>query len=480
MNRFAVFYILRLAESLLVPLPDRPSRDYNPWTMTNHTAAYKEALEYLYSFVDFSMQKSVTYSPERFKLERMEALVASLGNPQNAYPSIHVAGTKGKGSVCILCATALQEAGYKVGLYTSPHLDDYAERIQINGEFIPHSHLVEMVEEIKPYVAAVPEITTFEITTALAFLYFAKQKVDAAVIEVGLGGRLDATNVITPKVCVITSISYDHVLLLGNTLAEIAGEKAGIIKPGVPVVSSPQVEEARIVIEDITQQHGSSLIQVGRDYQYMEIVHSLRDQKLSIWSSRDGPGKAITLIISLLGAHQATNAATAYACLKVFDGVGVKVEQKALKRGFSHAFWPGRFEIVHDSPPVVLDCAHNRDSALKLRNTVSEYYPGKKIILVFGASEDKDIEGMLAELMPLVKELIAVKSFHPRAIEPANLADMAKSNGHSVELVENIPDAVEKALELTGDDCIVLVTGSIFVVAEARKYWEKKAGIRRY
>jgi dihydrofolate synthase/folylpolyglutamate synthase len=219
---------------------------------------------------------------------------------------------------------------------------------------------------------------------------------------------------------------------------------------------------------------------VGRDYQYKEIDHSLHGQTLSVWSSRDGSEKALTLNIPLLGSHQAANAATAYACLKVFDSVGVKVDQQALERGFAHAFWPGRFEIVHDSPPVVLDCAHNRDSALKLCNTVSEYYPGKKVILVFGASEDKDIEGMLAELMPLVKELIAVKSFHPRAIEPANLVDMVKAYGHTFELVENIPNAVEKALELTGDDCIVLVTGSIFVVAEARKYWEKKAGIRRY
>jgi len=221
--------------------------------MKNVEEAYKEALEYLYSFVDFSMQKAVTYSPARFKLERMQALVESLGNPQQAYPIIHVAGTKGKGSVCILCASALHAAGYKVGLYTSPHLDDYAERIQIDGEFIPHGELARLVEEIKPYVAAIPELTTFEITTALAFMYFAKQKVTAAVIEVGLGGRLDATNVVEPKVSVITSISYDHTLLLGNTLTQIAGEKAGIIKTGIPVVASPQEEEARLVIEHVTR-----------------------------------------------------------------------------------------------------------------------------------------------------------------------------------------------------------------------------------
>ena len=246
--------------------------------------AYKDALEYLYSFVDFSMQKAVTYSPARFKLERMQELVALMGNPQQEYPSIHVAGTKGKGSVCVLCSSALHEAGYKVGLYTSPHLDDYAERIQINGEFIPHADLVGMVETLKPYVAAIPELTTFEITTALAFLYFAQQKVDVAVIEVGLGGRLDATNVVIPVVSVITSISYDHTFLLGDTLAEIAGEKAGIIKPAVPVIVAPQVDEARLKIESIAKERSSPLFQVGKDILYTEISHSLDGQTVELWS----------------------------------------------------------------------------------------------------------------------------------------------------------------------------------------------------
>ena len=448
--------------------------------MKNIEDAYKGALDYLYSFVDFSMQKAVTYSPARFKLERMQALVTSLGNPQQAYPSIHVAGTKGKGSVCILCASALHEAGYKVGLYTSPHLYDYAERIQINGEFIPHADLAEMVEEIKTHVAAIPELTTFEITTGLAFMYFAKQKVDAAIIEVGLGGRLDATNVVQPIVCVITSISYDHTLLLGNTLTQIAGEKAGIIKPGLPVVTSPQDEEALQMIEQVAHERGSSLIQVGRDILYEGISHSLEGQSIRVWSPDENPDNPLILSIPLLGANQAANAVTAYAALEIFNHKGLNINQDAIRHGFSKAFWPGRFEIVQQSPPVILDCAHNRDSAQKLRLTINEYFPGKSAILVFGASEDKDIQGMFMELMPLVKELIAVKSFHPRAIEPDKLIEMAKSFGYPVAIVEDIPVAVEKALKLVGEDGLVLVTGSIFVVAEARKYWEKKANIRRY
>ncbi len=448
--------------------------------MKNGDDAYKAALEYLYSFVDFSMQKADTYSPERFKLERMQALVASLGNPQDMYPSIHVAGTKGKGSVCILCATSLHAAGYKVGLYTSPHLDDYSERIQIDGEFIPHDDFVEMVEAIKPYIAAIPELTTFEITTALAFMYFQQRKVDAAVIEVGLGGRLDATNVVHPIVCVITSISYDHTQLLGNTLTLIAGEKAGIIKPGIPVVTSPQEEEARQVIERVCRERGSTLVQVGQDILYQSVSKSLEGQSIQVWSADENQKSAITLSFPLLGAHQAENAATAYAALKIYDRDRLKIAPGAIKRGFSNAFWPGRFEIVQRNPPVVLDCAHNRDSALKLHLTLDEYYPGKSVILVFGASEDKDIAGMFSELIPSVKELIAVKSFHPRAIDPDKLVEMAHTFGYSVTCIEDIPQAVEQALQMVSEDDLVLVTGSIFVVAEARKYWVSKAKIRSY
>jgi len=374
----------------------------------------------------------------------------------------------------------LQQAGYKVGLYTSPHLDDYAERIQIDGKFIPHADLVRMVEYIKPHVAKIPELTTFEITTALAFSYFSQEKVDAAVIEVGLGGRLDATNVVNPIVSVITSISYDHTHLLGNTLTAIAGEKAGIIKPGITVVSSPQADEARLVIEEVAHRRGSPLIQVGKDVLFEEISHSLQGQSFSVSAAGENHSSPLTLFIPLLGKHQVSNAATAYAALDVFRKNGIQVENQAIKNGFAGAFWPGRFEIVQHTPPIILDCAHNRDSALKLRQTLFEYFPGKPVILVFGASEDKDITGMFAELMPVVKILVAVKSFHPRAIDPGKLLEMARTYQISAVEMASIPQAMEQAIQLAGSDGLILVTGSIFVVAEARKYWETKASIRRY
>jgi dihydrofolate synthase/folylpolyglutamate synthase len=393
---------------------------------------------------------------------------------------VHVAGTKGKGSVCILCTCALIQAGYRVGLYTSPHLDDYAERIQINNEFIPHADFAALVDEIKPYVAAIPELTTFEITTALAFLYFARQNIEAGVIEVGLGGRLDATNVVKPKVSVITSLSYDHTLLLGETLAQIAGEKAGIIKTGIPVVNSPQTEEAQLVIERVAKEHFSPLIQIGRDWLFEPVSHSLEGQTLRVWSSEANPESSTLLSTSLLGAHQVANAATAYAALQVARQQGIKINEKSIHEGFSRVFWPGRFEIVQLTPPVILDCAHNRDSAAKLCLTLQEYYPEKSVVLIFGASEDKDIQGMLDELMPKVTDLITVRSFHPRAIDPDKLVEMAKKFNRSVHCVEHIPEAIEKALQTVDQGQLVLITGSIFVVAEARKFWEQKSNIRRY
>ena len=448
--------------------------------MTDIDVAYNKTLDYLYSFVDFSLQKMADFSKARFKLERMQALVAALGNPQQAYPSIHIAGTKGKGSVAIFCASALHEAGYTVGLYTSPHLSDYAERIQVDGKFIPHADIVEIVEDIKPYVAEIPELTTFEITTALAFMYFLKRKVNAAVIEVGLGGRLDATNVVSPEVSVITSISYDHTYVLGKTLTEIAGEKAGIIKPGVPVVVSPQEEEARLVIEKVAHERSSPLTQVGRDILFDGVSHSLEGQTFRVWSSGANKASAAKLSIHLLGQHQVVNAATAFAALDLFNHKGNTLDMERIKQGFAKAFWPGRFEIIQKLPPVILDCAHNRDSALKLRLTLQEYYPGRSVILVFGALEDKDVEGMFAELMPVARALILVKSFHPRAIETARLLELTRPYDCPIQIVEHIPEALEKSLRIVANEMAVLVTGSISVVAEARKYWETKADIRRY
>src|SRR5687768_6610516 len=250
--------------------------------MKDTEIAYNQALDYLYSFVDYSLKHISELAKAEFNLDRMFALMEELGNPQEKYPIIHVAGTKGKGSVAALCASALKAAGYKTGLYTSPHLWDYTERIQINGDPISHEQLIELVEEVKPAVATIPKLTTFEITTAIGLLAFAKNDVNAAVIEVGLGGRLDATNIVTPHVSVITSLSYDHIAVLGNTLAQIAGEKAGIIKQGVPVVSAPQAAEALEVLKLVARANNSLLVRVGTDVKFERLTSSLDGQSLSV------------------------------------------------------------------------------------------------------------------------------------------------------------------------------------------------------
>jgi len=435
-------------------------------------AEYQVTLEYLYSFVDYSLTHNLSNLPEIWDLERMRQFLQPFGNPQQAYPVIHVAGTKGKGSVCALCASALQAAGYKVGLYTSPHMQDYAERIQLNSEPIPHATLIELVEEFRPALEQRKQLTTFEITTALAFVYFAQQGANAVVAEVGLGGRLDATNIVTPLVSVITSISYDHTQVLGNTLEEIAAEKAGIIKPGVPAIISPQKEAARLVFERIAAERGSPLLQVGRDYRYSERDASLQGQSLEVWrAGAEQAAKPIRLSIPLLGAHQLENAATAYAALDTARGRGLTVDDRAIERGFASVDWPGRFEILREKQPLVVDSAHNPDSAMRLRQTLEAYFPAWPVVLIFGASEDKDIAGILAELAPLTSQVIFTRSYHPRAIEPAKLLDLAATYGIPSLAVPAVEDALNEALRLAGSERLILATGSLFVAAGVRQCW---------
>jgi len=441
--------------------------DYNDSVMDTETA-YNLALDYLYSFVDYSLKKSSELAKADFNLGRMFELMELLGDPQERYPIIHVAGTKGKGSTSALMASALQAAGYKTGLYTSPHLEDYVERIQVNGVPISHEELVELVEQVKSAVVKVPMLTTFEITTAIGFLYFAQQAVDTAVIEVGLGGRLDATNIIMPQVSVITSLSYDHTAVLGNTLAQIAGEKAGIIKPGVPVVSSPQKEEALQVLERIADERQAPLTLVGRDVTFESLSHSLDGQSLRITAHGQ---ESLLVDIPLLGTYQVENAATAYTALKTCN---LEIPDKAIQKGFSDVKWPARFQIVCREPPVIFDSAHNMDSAYKLRQALDDYLPGRPVILIFGASEDKDVPGMFAAWKPRLQMIIATRADHPRALEPERILEQARQAGVPCEAASSVTSALERALELVGEQSIILSAGSIFVTAEVMIAWRKR------
>jgi dihydrofolate synthase/folylpolyglutamate synthase len=452
-------------------------------------SVYQETLNYIYSFVDRSLTRSFRYAPEKFNLGRMQEFVERLGCPHQAYPVIHVTGTKGKGSVSSMCASALRAAGYHVGLYTSPHLQDYAERIQLDDQPIAHEDVIELVQEIRPYLDQGTELTTFEITTALAFLYFARKGATAVVAEVGLGGRLDATNVVTPVVSVITSISYDHTDILGETLSEIANEKAGIIKPNVPVILAPQKEEARLAIERVAAERSAPLTLVGRDYLFAPLSRKMENQSLLLWSASEQPlideyvesggireWEPTRLTIPLLGYHQVENAATAYAALQIANSQGLLVSEDAIQEGFARTYWPGRFEVLNRHPALVVDSAHNRYSALKLRLALDDYFPGQPVILVFGASEDKDVEGMFAELMPRVRQVIATRSYHPRSMHPEQLVTIAHRYGKPARVIPAVEDALDEALRQAEGDTMVLVTGSIFVAAGARHTWYNRPG----
>ena len=435
--------------------------------------AYNKALDYLYSFVDYSLKHSSELAKADFNLDRMFALMESLGNPQAKYPIIHVAGTKGKGSTSALCAAGLQAAGYKVGLYTSPHLLDYTERIQINGEPISHAQLTVLIEEVKPFVAKIELLTTFEITTALAFMAFAKYGVNAAVIEVGLGGRLDATNIVTPKVSVITSLSYDHMAVLGNTLAKIAGEKAGIIKPGVPIVSAPQKDEALEVLLRVAKLLDVKFTLVGKDVKFESLSHSLDGQSLTV-SGLQSPlagSSMVELNIPLLGLHQIENAATAYTALKAS---GFNISDEHIQTGFARVKWRARFEVARRDPPVIFDSAHNQDSFAKLSETLQAYFPDKMVYLIFGASEDKNIPGMFAEMKSKIRKLIVTRADHPRALEVDAIQELARQAEVPNEAVSLVSAALERALELSQKDgSIVLSAGSMFVTAEVMAAWTR-------
>ena len=433
--------------------------------MTDTEIAYNQALDYLYSFVDYSLKHISELAKAEFNLDRMYALMQELGNPQKKYPIIHVAGTKGKGSVAALSASALKAAGYRTGLYTSPHLWDYVERIQIDGAPISHEQLIELVEEVKPAVARIPKLTTFEITTAIGLLAFAKNDVNAAVIEVGLGGRLDATNIVTPQVSVITSLSYDHMAVLGNTLAQIAGEKAGIIKQEVPVVSAPQAPEALEVLKLVARANNSLLVMVGTDVKFERLTSSLDGQTFILQPS------SLTLTIPLLGKHQVENAAIAYTALQTS---GIPISEASLQQGFAQAKWPARFEVLRREPPVVIDSAHNRDSARRLRETLDEYFPEIPVILVFCALEDKDIAGMLEELKPRLECVVATRADHPRAPSAEWTAEQVQKAGIPVEPVAPVARALERALELAGDRKLVLAAGSVAFAGEVSAAWQER------
>lgn len=444
---------------------------------------YQDALDYIFGYVNYEKKARYPYDAATFDLSRMEHALDLLGRPHEKFRSVHIAGTKGKGSTSAMVESMLRTAGYRTGLFTSPHLHSFRERMRLGSQLMSKADLVALLERCRPALEATPGITAFEVMTAMAFQYFAEQGVEWAVVEVGLGGRLDATNVVHPAVCAITSLSYDHVELLGHTLSLIAFEKAGIIKQGVPVVSAPQEEEAMAVIRRVVKDTGARLTVVGSDWTYAKGRFDLSGQELTILGPAGQP-RFDNLRIPLLGQHQLDNATAAVAIVQQLRDAGVSVSEQAIRDGLLAARWPGRFELLSHSPMLVVDSAHNENSAHKLRVALADYFPRpprRQLCLVFGASGDKDIAGMLRQFLEPERvtgyrpadKVIVTKSGHPRSAEPAELADLVRqlNSKTPISVQPDLTGALREALAWAGPQDLICLTGSIFVVAQARREW---------
>ena len=433
-------------------------------------SSYADALNYIYSFIKPGRKRLSKYKQSGDELGRMRALLERLDNPHLACPVLLIAGTKGKGSVAAMCESMLRAAGYKTGLFTSPRLHTYRERIRIGGELISEEEVIALTQVMYPHCQAFDHLITFERMAAMAFLAFAQARVDIAVMEVGIGGRLDATNVAEPLVSVITSISYDHVHMLGNTLSKIAHEKAGIIRPNGVVVCAPQYPEPMTVIEEVCAQLKATLIVAGETHPWRMGRASLKQQVLFINEQ--------TYNLPLLGQYQAANAATALATMSALNKRGdFTISPQATQEGLATVRWPGRLEIISQNPFVVIDGAMNGDSAKKLRQALAEYFPGRSIVLIFGSSKDHDYETMLRELLPMARYAIATQSTSFKATTPEILSSTAQGLGHSVAISPTVPEALQAALAIANERDVICAAGSLFIAADARLAWLQHAGL---
>ncbi len=432
---------------------------------------YHQALDYILSFADY---ERASRSAVVFDLRRMEALLTRLGNPHLAARSIQVAGTKGKGSTAAMLTSVLTMAGYRTGLYTSPHLHSFTERIQVDMKPVSEEEFATLTERIRPEVEVVNlqgewgELTTFELLTALAFSYFKERGVDFQVLETGLGGRLDATNVVNSQVCVITSISFDHMEVLGNNLAQIAAEKAGIIKPGNWLVCAPQSPEASAVIDKVCQEKGARLVKVGEDITWQKTSSNLSQQSFQL----RGRIHNYDLVLPLLGEHQLENAACAVAALEVLSNSGARISPQSIATGIAQVRWQGRLQILQQEPLLIVDGAHNVDSAKKLTQALKQNFDFDRLILIIGVSSDKDIPGIVAELAPLSSKVIVASSRHPRAAQASTLVAEFSKWGIAPQVVEDVASAVEQALANSTKRDLICATGSLFIVAELMEYVE--------
>ncbi|WP_026477081.1 bifunctional folylpolyglutamate synthase/dihydrofolate synthase [Alkaliphilus transvaalensis] len=425
---------------------------------------YQEALDFIHGTYKFGA---------KLGLENIKYLLKLLGNPHENINIIHIAGTNGKGSTSSMTHSILKAAGYKVGLYTSPYLETFTERIQINGENIPEERLAEITSLVKEKIQQMVEEgrnhpTEFEVVTAIGFYYFAQEEVDFLVLEVGLGGRLDATNVVeNPLVSVITPVGYDHMQFLGDTLEKIAAEKGGIIKENSHVIVYPQADEATQVLKDICHEKNSEMLMV--DFNKLEIHSStIEEQTYTV----DIFGKTYNhLEIHMAGIHQIYNSTSALAVVETLKHeYNVEISDEAVFKGLKEARWPGRLEIIKRDPLTIIDGAHNIHGAEALKKSIQSLLQDYSITLVIGMLADKDVEGYLDLIIPHVHRVVITEPDNPRAMEAEVLAEKLKKYNKALYIGKTIPEATKIALEITDQQEAILCAGSLYMIGEARKY----------
>jgi len=419
---------------------------------------YDETVNYLYSLQGVGI---------KLGLDNITCLLDGAGNPHKAFRSLHIGGTNGKGSTAAVAASILRNLGYRVGLFTSPHLVDFTERIRVDGEMISTDDVIRLAARFRETARlAGLQPTFFEITTAMAFQYFRENDVEYAVVEVGLGGRLDSTNVLEPEAVVITNVSMDHESFLGNTIAEIAYEKAGIIKPGVPVVTGA-AGKALEIIRETAQGLSSPLFQAGLDFG----VQRVETGRMGIRFDYTGMGGEFHDLNSpLVGLHQAHNSGIAIAACAALSEAGSRVDRTVLANALDDIEWPGRMEQVMSDPAVILDSAHNPAAAETLAATLALDYPDCGIIMVLGLMKDKDIDGVVGPLVRRADHVIVTAPAYSRAASPAELEEaVLKYYAGPVEQAGTVESALSRARELAGPGAVIIVSGSFYTTGEARE-----------
>ena len=440
---------------------------------------YSEAIEYIYHFSNYEAVPR-PHAEDNYDLRRVFEILERLGNPHLQAKSLHVTGTNGKGSTAAMLAAVLTSSGYRTGLFTSPHLITSRERFSIDGRMISENELADIVSRIKPDIEAVNRkavygtLTVFEILTVLSFVFFAENKLDFQVMEVGMGGRYDATNVIQPEVCFITAIGYDHCDILGKTLTEITQEKCGIIKPDCTVITHPQEKEAMNVIKGVCKDKNVKLIEIDKDVTGRGLKYDLEHQDIEI----KGRLSDYQISIHLLGQYQIDNTAAAVAGLEILVEKGYGITPESMKQGLDGVRFPGRMEIVSRSPMILVDGGHNPGAAHNLKDTVLKYFKPARCILVTGIARDKDIPGIIKELAPLSDIAIVTRAQSQRAADPGLLAEEFSRLGIASIQTKDVKNALEEAKKIAKDRDLIIVTGSLYVVGEAKEYLESYNGNR--